>query len=126
MANIRWVNPQATLSRITLRYSGLALTSMPMKDVYDLTKLGSIVVQGTPTTASTKALWERSSRDTTCERATTHNFNWGEGVGALPVDGLGLNWSTSSSKVSLIPYSYNLVLDHKNIHLSATHFQLLL
>lgn len=46
-----------------------------MKEMYDLLKLESMVVQGIPTTASTRAEWHRSKRETTWERAMIHNLS---------------------------------------------------
>jgi len=99
----RWVNPWAILPRVRERYSGLALRSMPMKTVYDLTVAVSIAVQGILMIASTRAECVRSKRETTCERARIQSricAAWGALSDCVR---FGLNWLTSSSKGSVIP-----------------------
>ena len=53
--NARYVRPWANFPKTVPKYSGLALTSIPTNDVYDLTRFVSIVVQGMLTIASIRA-----------------------------------------------------------------------
>lgn len=101
----REVKPIAILSNTKDRYCGLALTSIPMKDIYDFEKRASIVAQGKFTIASTKAKCVRSSWETTCDSAARLNRScivvvttWEFG------DWLEENNWTSSSKGVLFPY----------------------
>ena len=100
----RYVSPDASFPRIIFEYSGFAETSIPTNDVYTLTKLESMVVHGIPMTASTRAECMRSSRDTTCDSAIIHSLSCEDVVIASFAARLGLNWSTSSSKASVMPY----------------------
>lgn len=76
-----------------------------MNTVYDLTVALSSVVQGMFTMASTRPECVRSNRDTTCDRARSHNRICAVSVGVACCCGeeKELKLTTSSSNVSDTP-----------------------
>ena len=100
------MKPRAMRPSTRERYSGRALTRISIKEVYVLTRLESMVIHDRRTMASMSAMCVRSRRETTCIRAWSHRRSCGigEGEGASRADFLTLNWSTSESYGSRLPY----------------------
>jgi len=69
--NSRYVKPCAIFAKTKERYSGRALSNMPIKIVYDFTVALSRVIQGILTIASTSVACVLSIRETTCVRAAS-------------------------------------------------------
>jgi hypothetical protein len=91
MNNARYVSPDATFSKTIVRYSGFALTNMPTKDMYDLTKAESMVVHGILSITSISGECTRSSRDTTYESAVSHSRSCAGDVEESTANCFGLN-----------------------------------
>lgn len=62
------MNPRAIFASTADKYSGRALSNMPMNRVYAFTVAVSRVIQGMLMIASTSGACILSSRDTTCAR----------------------------------------------------------